>query len=58
MELHELKLLAAASLLAGEVQAASFEKSGCSAPTQKQIELAVKVAGDIWDEVLRQDREG
>jgi len=50
MELDELKLLAAASLLAGSITASSH-------PTDEGIAKAVRTAKRIWEEVLRQERE-
>lgn len=58
MDLNELKFLAAASILAGSVKPPSADRSGWTTPNDKMIKLAVEAAQSIWDEVLRQDREG
>jgi hypothetical protein len=58
MELSELKTLVAASLLGGSVtrvrQGRGMEVVG---PSPAVITKAVQMAGDIWEEVLRQERE-
>lgn len=59
MELTDLKLLAAASLLSGSVFAATSDggrNSTIMAPSAKVIASAVEVAQRIWDEVLRQEK--
>ena len=57
MEINDLLMLAAASLLSGSVFTQS-EDGGRShqtvEPTQKDIEVAVKVAASIWSEVCKQ----
>lgn len=57
MELVELKFLAAASLLGGSVHRSGLLDSTIRSPSQIEIEVAVKKAQRIWDEVLRQDQE-
>ena len=51
MELNELKAIMAASLLGGWT--GEFPRSLRS----QDIEIAVKAAQKIWEEVLRQERE-
>lgn len=57
MDLNELKTLAAASLLAGSVTHRVSDHVVLCYPSKDQIKLAVKVSQDLWEEVLRQDRE-
>jgi hypothetical protein len=60
MELNDLKLLAAASLLSGKIHEISSDggrTSHMTLPTRAEIESAVECAQKIWLEVLRQDRE-
>lgn len=57
MELEDLKMLAAASLMSGSVFAGSSNggrTTDIMAPNNKTIEAAVEVAEKIWQEVLRQ----
>lgn len=57
MELEDLKMLAAASLLSGSVFAGTSNGGRTSeimAPSAKVITAAVEVAQRIWDEVCKQ----
>ena len=54
MELSELKAVMAASLLGGTI---IREKGRVTVPDEVEIETAVKVAQEIWEEVLKQERD-
>jgi hypothetical protein len=57
MELHDLKTLAAASLLSGvSVERRNDGSSYLGQPSAQDIAVAVKVAQLIWEEVLEQER--
>jgi hypothetical protein len=57
MELIDLKMLAAASLLGGTIQEKGIAHGGrVFEPTGKEIETAVRTTQKIWEEVLKQDR--
>jgi hypothetical protein len=62
MELQDLKLLVAGSLLGGSVKTRDTGIRGkgvdsVSAPNDAEIAKAVSTAQRIWEEVLRQERE-
>jgi len=58
MELEDLKMLAAASLLGGSVHKGLRSNPNTPPyivePSDMEIEAAVRVAGKIWEEVLSQ----
>ena len=54
MELNDIITLAAASLLSGKVHVSYDGKSGML-PNPHEITEAVRVAKQIWEEVLKQD---
>jgi hypothetical protein len=60
MDLEELTTLAAASLLAGSVRnrnvSASSGNTSVDFPSLAEVTKAVKIAQEIWAEVLRQKR--
>jgi hypothetical protein len=58
MELIDLKLLAAASLLAGSVHASSSNTRKIVVPSFEEMEAAVRCAQLLWHQVIKQDREG
>ena len=51
MELNELKAIVAASIFAGYIASGRDELGA------KEISESVVIAQDIWEEVLRQDRQ-
>ena len=59
MQLNELKLLAAASLLAPikEVAISGGRSFAALGPSSNEIQTAVRTVQTIWEEVLRQERE-
>jgi hypothetical protein len=58
MDLNELKFLGAASLLAGSVRPClSSGRESTAIPDSAEIQAAVRSAQEIWEEVLKQDRE-
>jgi hypothetical protein len=58
MDLNELKTLTAAALLGGSVRAViDGSTRTIIGPKPDVIAAAVLVAGDIWLEVLRQEKE-
>ena len=60
MDLNELKALMAASLLGGIISSAerSSQPLKTKSDADNDIAVCVRVAQRIWDETLRQDREG
>jgi hypothetical protein len=61
MELNDLKALIAATLLGGSVRTVSHDggrTSSVISPTAIEITTAVQAAQRIWNEVIKQDREG
>lgn len=60
MELKDLKFLAAANLLGGSIS--EYSSNGgrthsVNTPSKSEIEAAVRTSQQIWEEVLKQDRE-
>lgn len=49
--------LGSTSLLSGQIKPPSSDISGWRVLNSKQISLAVAAAKDVWEEVLKQDRE-
>lgn len=54
MQLEDLVMLSASSLLAGSVKTLSF---GVVSPSDKEVADAVRTAKRIWKETLQQQRE-
>jgi hypothetical protein len=57
MDLTQIIFLGATSLLSGQIKPPTSDATGWRVLNHKQISLAVAASRDVWEEVLRQERE-